>query len=330
MLSRSELDRAAVLLKECPSVLVLGHQYPDGDAIGSVLALSLMLRENGQQVQASWPEPFETPEKYAFIPGGELLVRPGNIQPGHALTVALDCANEGRLEGLREKAVSVPLINVDHHPDNSAFGTVNLVDASAAATAEIVYSIAGPLGLKVTGDAALGLYTGIVTDTGRFQFSNTTARTLEVAGELIGAGVEPHLVFQNVYQCDSLPYLRLSGEILCRAVFDKEFAMVYAFLSREDLERFGVRMNETEDLIDNLRALRGHRIAALFKQLEDGTIRVSLRSRPQTDIGSVARALGGGGHTVAAGYTSAKREFAGALAELRKEIVARGCGCSCG
>ena len=326
MLTRSELDQAALLLEKRPSTLVLGHQYPDGDAIGSVLALSIMLRERGHQVRASWPEPFEMPEKYAFIPGGEFLVHPGEIEPGHGLAIALDCANEGRFEELREAATSVPLINVDHHPDNSAFGTVNLVDASASATAEIVYSIAGPLGLPVTGDAALGLYTGIVTDTGRFQFSNTTSRTLEVARDLIGRGVQPHLVFQNVYQCDSLPYLRLSGEILRSAVFDEELAMVYAYLSREELNRFGVRMNETEDLIDNLRALRGHRIAALFKQLEDGTIRVSLRSRPQIDIGGVARALGGGGHKVAAGYTSGKRGFSEALAELKEEVVARGCG----
>lgn len=329
MAARAEYEDAGRLVAEHRSALVLGHQFPDGDAIGSVLGLALMLEGKGYDVQASWPEPFEMPEKYAFMPGGRLLVRPRDIEERYTLSIALDCANEGRLEELRERALAKPLLNMDHHPDNSRFGSVNIVEPESSATSQIVFTAAGRLGLEVDGEVAVCLYTGIVTDTGRFQFSNTTGETLRVAGDLVGLGVQPHYVFQNVYQCDSLPYLRLSGEILCRAVYDEELGMIYACLSRSDLERFGVKMNETEDLIDNLRALRGHRIAVLFKQLADGTVRVSLRSRPDVDIGSVARALGGGGHRVAAGYTSQKTDFGDALAELKAEVVARGCGPAC-
>lgn len=326
MATTADNERAARLIRENRNALIIGHQFPDGDAIGSVLGMGLMLKRAGYEVQASWPEPFEMPEKYSFLPGAELLARPRDLRDGAMLTLALDCANEGRLEELKERAFGGPLINIDHHPDNTLFGTVNIVDPASSAASQIVCAEAPALGLTIDEKSATCLYTGIVTDTGRFQFSNTTRETLRIAGDLIELGVQPHYIFQNVYQCDSLPYLRLSGEILCRAVFDPELGMIYANLSREDLERFGVRMNETEDLIDNLRALRGHRVAALFKQLSDGTIRVSLRSRPDVDIGSVARALGGGGHKVAAGYTSGKKSFADALAELKGEIVARGCG----
>jgi phosphoesterase RecJ-like protein len=164
-----------------------------------------------------------------------------------------------------------------------------------------------------------------VTDTGRFQFSNTTGETLRVAADLVELGVEPHDIFQNIYQRDSLAYLRLSGEVLCRAVYDEDLGIIHGYVSRADLDDFGVKMNETEDLIDHLRALRGHRVAALFKQLGDGTIRVSLRSRPDVDIGNVARSLGGGGHRVAAGYTSSWKSYDEALRELKEEIVASGC-----
>ncbi|MHB8896421.1 MAG: DHH family phosphoesterase, partial [Candidatus Geothermincolia bacterium] len=306
--------------------LLIGHQFPDGDAVGSVLGLALMLERAGRKVQATWAEPFEMPEKYAFLPGTELLVRPADLMGGHDLTIALDCANEGRLEELRDRAFEAPIINIDHHPDNTSFGAVNLVDHEASATSQIVYKSAALLGLAVDDDVAVCLYTGIVTDTGRFQFSNTTGETLRIAGALIEKGVKPHTIFQNVYQSDSLAYLRLSGEMLCRAVYETELGLIHGYVSRDDLTRFGVKMNETEDLIDNLRTLRGHRVAALFKQLADGTIRVSLRSRLDVDIGSVARSLGGGGHRVAAGYTSGKRTFEDALQELKGEIIARGCG----
>ncbi len=319
-----EVERSARLVEKCRSVLIVGHQYPDGDAIGSVLAMGLMLRSAGRKVQASWAEPFEMPDKYSFLPGLETLVRPAEIEEGFDLVIALDCANGGRLEELEETALEHPLINIDHHPDNTRFGAANIVDPGASATAQIVFEIAEGFSLEVGADAAVCLYTGIVTDTGRFQFSNTTSDTLKVAGALIEMGVEPHDVFQNVYQSDSLAYLRLSGEVMCAAVYEEDLKLIRAQVSREDLARFGVKMNETEDLIDNLRTLRGHRIAVLFKQLADGTIRVSLRSRPDTDIGAIARKLGGGGHRVAAGYTSGTQTFEGALAELKGELVAAG------
>lgn len=317
-----EIEKAVSLLEGRGPVLVLGHQFPDGDAIGSVLGLGLMLRAAGRQVAGSWPEPFDMPEKYSFLPGSELLARPTEISIEPELVVAVDCANAGRLEELQGLLDDRPLINVDHHADNTRFGTANIVDEQASAATAILFLLAREAGLPIDLGAATCLYTGIVTDTGRFQFSNTTAKTFAIAAEMVGMGVEPHLVYQNVYQSDSLSYIRLTGEVACKAVYDCDLGLIYGFLSQEDLASFDVKMNETEDLIDNLRTLRGHGIAALFKELSDGSIRVSLRSKPSIDIGSLARRLGGGGHRVAAGYTSTKSGFVEALAELKGEIIA--------
>ena len=322
----SEMDKAAAIVKAARSAVVLGHQFPDGDAIGSVLGLGLMLTHAGYLVQASWAEPFDMPQKYSFLPGSGLLRRPGDVDFAGSIAIALDCANEKRLEELKERALAVPLVNIDHHPDNTRFGAANLTNPLASSTSQIVCSAAGPFGLEISTDVATCLYTGLVTDTGRFQFSNVTADTLRIAAGLIDCGVDPHSVYENVYQSDTLNYLRLSGEVLCRSVYEADMGLIYGYVSQADLERFGVRMNETEDLIDNLRTLRGHRIVALFKEQPDGRVRVSLRSRSDVDIGTLARSFGGGGHRVAAGYTSSRNGFEEALGELKEKIIASGWG----
>lgn len=321
-IKKLDLCRVYSLIKEKDSAVVISHQNPDGDAIGSTLGLGLMLRSAGLNVQAAWPDPIELPLKYEFMPGKEMLTSPGELRLD-GLVIAVDCANAGRLGELEDAVLEAPaVVNIDHHPDNTFFGSVDIVDPAASATAEILYKAAGELGLEVDRDIAVCLYTGIVTDTGRFQFSNTSAGTLQVAAELVELGAEPNRLYEEVYQGDSLSYMRLTGELISKAVFEPETGLVYVFMPQEELKRFGVKMNETEDLIDALRTLRGHRIAVLFKELDNGKIRISLRSRADTDIGTVARRLGGGGHRVAAGYTSLKGSFEEALEELKGEIVA--------
>ena len=323
---KAQIDKAAAIVKAGRSAVVLGHQFPDGDAIGSVLGLGLMLRRAGYDVQASWAEPFDMPEKYSFLPGMELLRGPADVDFAGSIAFALDCANEKRLEELKDKALAVTLVNIDHHPDNTQFGEVNLTDPVASSTSQIVCSLAGPFGLGIDPEVATCLYTGLVTDTGRFQFSNVSSETLRIAAGLIDCGANPHSVYENVYQSDSLNYIRLSGEVLCRSIYDCDLGLIYGYVSQEDLKTFGVRMNETEDLIDGLRTLRGHRIVALFKAQPDGRVRVSLRSRADVDIGSLARSFGGGGHRVAAGYTSSKENIDDALGELKEKIIADGLG----
>lgn len=320
MIEEKEIEKALHLVEQCSSAVVLGHENPDGDAIGSSLGLALMLEDKGYHVTVSFPEPLRIPQRYFFLPGARNCQALTEISDGELL-FAIDCANTDRIEafrGLFEKSRAV--INIDHHPDNSLFGDVNLVDHKAGATAEIVYSIAPRIGLEVSRDSALCLYTGIVTDTGKFQFSNTGESTLKIASEMVRLGVEPSYVYENIYQSDSLEYIRLMGKVLSEAVFEPESGLIYAVITRLDLDEFGVNIEETEDLIDALRTLKGHRIAVVFKELENEKIRVSLRSRNDVDIGRVARKLGGGGHRVAAGYVSSKKTMEDALVELKGAI----------
>lgn len=323
------LERAARLIAGSEAVMLFGHQWPDGDAIGSVLGLAIALAAAGHRVQASWPEPLEIPHKYSFMPGQEFLVSSRDLVPV-GLVIALDCANADRLEELKGAATGASgLVNIDHHPDNTLFGSLNIVDPGAAATSEIIYCHAAALGLELNIDTALCLYAGLVTDTGRFQFANTTARTLRAASELVALGVEPNAVYENIFQSDSLAYMRLTGEVLSRAVYDESLGLIYGCVLQADLASYGVEMNETEKLIDDLRALKGHRVAALFKEQSNGKVRVSLRSRVDCDIGTIARKLGGGGHKVAAGYTSGGDSVAGAITELKEEIIASGGSTGC-
>jgi len=316
-----EVERAAALIKDCREVLVVGHEHPDGDAVGSMLGTALMLEKAGKNVHCSWPEPAEMPEKYRFLPGWHLFVTPSEI-PDVELIIVVDCSNIERFEGLKSRlGGKTKIINIDHHPYNTLFGYVNIINLRSSAVAEIIYLYAGKLGLVLDEEAALCLYVGILTDTGRFQFSNTSDTTLRVASEMVGMGIDPNLVFQNVYQSESLQYLRLCGHVLSNAVFNEDLGLVYGYVTQDEMKSWGVTMDEMQDLVDYLRTLKGHRVAALFKELGSGEIRVSLRSRAEIDVGNVARLLGGGGHYAAAAYTSRKKNFNEALSELRQEIA---------
>jgi len=316
-----EVERAAALIKDCREVLVVGHEHPDGDAVGSMLGMALMLEKADKNVHCSWPEPVDIPGRYGFLPGWHLFVAPPDI-PETDLMIAVDCSNVGRLEGLKGGfGGKTKIINIDHHPDNTLFGYVNMVNPGSSAVAEIIYLYADKLGLKVDGQAALCLYVGILTDTGRFQFSNTSEATLSAASEMVGMGVDPNFIFQNVYQSDSLQYLRFCGHVLSNAVFEEDLGLIYSSVTQDEMKSWGVTMDEMQDLVDYLRTLKGHRVAALFKELNSEEIRVSLRSRSEIDVGSLARLLGGGGHRAAAAYTSRRKNLDEVLSELRQEIA---------
>ncbi|MDD5748564.1 MAG: bifunctional oligoribonuclease/PAP phosphatase NrnA [Actinomycetota bacterium] len=317
---KNEIERIREMIEKNRYAAIVGHQYPDGDAIGSTLGLGIMLKNKGYAVDCGWPEPFELPEKYSFLPGIENLKKPSKIV-FDGLVFAIDCANPDRFEELSKHVLKASnLINIDHHPDNTRFGTINILRPDASATAEIIYTMAEGLDLQITLESALCLYTGIVTDTGRFQFSNTKSRTLRIAADIVSMGVSPSEVYRNVYQNDSLDSIHLAGEVMDNAEYIEEYSLIYATLTQKTLKKWKVSMGETEDLIDSLRTLKGHQIAALFKELKDKRIRVSLRSNSSIDIGSIARKLGGGGHAAAAGYTSDRKTLNEALDELLEEV----------
>jgi bifunctional oligoribonuclease and PAP phosphatase NrnA len=293
------------VLKNSKFIGIASHINPDGDSVGSLLALGMVLERQGKRAYASIPDPGSYPPQYRFLPGQHLLSAPQDFPEKLDLFLALDCSNSDRLGSLRDIAKrATVLVNIDHHEDNTRYGSFNLVNKKASSTAELVYDLIEKAKWEINPDVATCLYTGIVTDTGRFQHRNTTTETFILASRLVKSGADIFGVVKEVYENQSLAYTRLLGRALQRAEILEEQDLIYSYVTLEDLKETGAVLPETEDLIDYLRAVRGTRIVALFKEMEDGKVRVSLRSRDGFEVGPVARGMGGGGHAMAAGYTS--------------------------
>ncbi len=311
-------DAAVRALRRAETVNLACHVNPDGDALGSLLATALGLRQLGKKVYPTWgAAPAQVPASYAFLPGTDLLVQPDDL-PACDAFVALDCGVAHRLGSVEKMAKSCdPLINVDHHPGNDEFGTINVVVVDASSTAELVARLLTELGVELDKDIATALYVGIVTDTGRFQYSNSTPDTLRLAADLLSLGVDAPAIAQEVYESSPFGYLKLVGRVLDRAVLHEEARFVYSWIRLADLKDAGVSADETDGLIDLVRSTRAADVAAMFKEQRDGSWRVSMRSKGRS-VGELARARGGGGHDLAAGFTAPDIEATAAslLADL--------------
>ncbi len=303
MIDHPELEHAANIVESADTLVMACHIGPDGDAIGSMLGLAVAARSAGKTVFASFGEPFVIPDTYRFLPI-DILVEPSAVPSEPATMVTFDAGSIDRLGTLRPVAEAAgELVVIDHHISNTGFGSCNLIVPDAAATAEIVFDLLARMNWPVDEAVANCLHTGIVTDTGRFQYSNTTPRTLEVASALVDAGARPELVGQHVYEEVPFGYLAVAGAVLNRAVLEPERRFVWSVLTEEDLASGGIGLDDTDPLIDALRVARESDVAALFKVLDDGRVKGSLRSRGRVDVGEIAVDLGGGGHHNAAGFT---------------------------
>jgi bifunctional oligoribonuclease and PAP phosphatase NrnA len=306
MVPAESLDRAAQVLREARKVALVCHVNPDADAMGSMLGLACYLAGRGTEVVASSPNrPDDLPRWVEVLPGTEHLVAPGDLPKAPEVVVTLDAADVERLDGLShlvERAGTV--ICVDHHRTNPGFGTINVIDPAAAATAELVYRLIERMGGGFDADVAACLYAGLVTDTGRFQYGATSPEVLRIAADLRDRAFDHAGLAQALYADGSIPYLKLLGRVLARVTLVPEASLVWTHLTRKDLEDGGVPIQETDDLIDTIRTAREADVAAVIKEQRDGGWKVSLRSRGDTDVASVAEAFGGGGHRLASGYTS--------------------------
>lgn len=301
-----DLSSLVDLISKEEEFILATHVNPDGDAIGSLLGLGLLLRKMDKWVFAGHPTNGKLPPQYSFLPGRELLRNPSECSSRPTCFIAIDCANLERLGKMRTPAQKARLlINLDHHHDNTGFGHLNMVDESYSATAEIIFAISQRLGQKLDRDIATCLYTGIVTDTGRFQYSNTNQRTFQVAQEMLAYGVSPTHIFQNVYENLSFPCLKLLGRVLDRAKFLPAKGIAYSFVSQRDLPAVGgAEIEETENFVDLLRAVKEAEVAVILKEMADGTIKGSLRSKGRIDVSKLAEKFKGGGHPSAAGFSS--------------------------
>jgi bifunctional oligoribonuclease and PAP phosphatase NrnA len=308
---RADLDDVAAALERADRVLVATHENPDGDALGSIWAAALALRQLGKEVRMYLHADSPIPHEYAFlsIDGLERALDPASME-GWTL-VALDCGNERRIgpgwQGILEAAGTT--VDVDHHHDNPRFGDVNLVDGSASCTAELLVWIFDRLGVDITPAIAEALYVGLVTDTGRFQYRTTSAEALELGARLVRCGADVHRVFEEVFESVPWGKTQLLGHVLEHAELYENGRLALSFVTREDLASVAGDEATTEGLIDHLRAVEGVQVAALIREqvpLEDGTItpnRVSLRSRGLVDVSRIARKSHGGGHKQAAGFS---------------------------
>jgi len=306
----TEADLAAVAeaLRSHERFTVTTHENPDGDALGSLLAMTLALREMGKDATMYLFGDVPIPNEYEFMDFAG-IVRGSNSDSSDQVVVALDCANERRLgpeSALLDKAQLV--VDVDHHHDNTRFGKVNLIVGHASSTGEILADVFRELGVRLTPAIAEALYIAVVTDTGRFQYANTTAKSLRLAAELVEAGADVHRVFQGVYENVAFAKLKLVARALENAEVFEGGRVVVSHLEREDFEHAGAEEPYSEGIIDYLRAVEGSELAALIREpptANGPTHRISLRTtEANLDVSAIARKSGGGGHRQAAGFSS--------------------------
>ena len=304
-----ELAAVADAIRSHDRFLVTTHENPDGDALGSLLAAKLALDALGKDVVMYLSGETPLPREYSWMPLDNLRRSLPDDAAARVL-LALDCANESRLGPDPEVLASAPLVvNVDHHHDNSRFGGVNAVVADASSTGEIVRDLLSHLDVELTPDMAEALYIALVTDTGRFQYTNTTPKALRLAAELVEAGADVHKIFQGVYESIQFAKLKLLARALERAQIYEGGRLVISYLLRGDFAEVGAAEPYSEGIIDSLRAVEGADMAALIREPPRGDAparRVSLRaSADELDVSRIARASGdGGGHRQAAGFSS--------------------------
>jgi bifunctional oligoribonuclease and PAP phosphatase NrnA len=318
----STWDRAVAVLSGAAEVGLACHVDPDGDAIGSLLALQRFLEKQGTQVHASFgtvgSDPsMLVPPQYTFLPGLDGLVPPGDFPAAPDVFVGLDTGTTERLGSLRAPAEAAgTVVLIDHHTSGSAFGDVQLLDGAAAATAVIVDELIRRMGGELDREMATCLYVGLVTDTARFQNPSTTPEVMELAARLIATGIDHVAINRQVWETHSFGYLKVLGRALDRASLVPEVGLVWTVVFHDDLDDFGITMAETEGLIDVLRAAEAAEVTLVCKERPDGSWKASLRSKGRVDAGRVAIGLGGGGHAFAAGFTAAS-----SLSELVARVV---------
>ena len=302
----SDLQAVVAALREHDRFLVVTHENPDGDALGSLLATTIALRQLGKDVAMYLAGAGALPREYAFMQlDGLLRELPEDME--ERTLVAVDCAKADRMGPDSTPIDRAQLVlNIDHHHDNSRFGDVNLIVADASSTGEVLRDVFGALGVELTPEIAEPLYIALVTDTGRFQYTNTTPKSLRLAAELVEAGADVHAVFQQVYESVEFAKLKLL-RALERARVLEGGLIVVSYLVRTDFAEVGAAEPYSEGIIDYLRAVEGAELAALIREppRDDAERRISLRaSIDELDVSAIARTFGGGGHRQAAGFSS--------------------------
>lgn len=299
------LAEVANRLCELDDFVVCGHVSPDGDCLGSQLALAAALRRLGKRVSCVLvkDEPVEA-NLLRVLDGAQDLVFAGAYKSAPGAFVGVDVPTRERIgEAACALLDQAPFsFTIDHHAVDATMCNMVYVDPDAASTTMLIWELAGYLGVERTGAVANCCYTGLVTDTGRFQYQNTDERCMRLAAEMVAAGADPASVSREVFQNRTYASMRLEATAIMRAEFSDDGATALGYLTREDFARFGAQKSDAEPVIDALRRIEGVRVACMLREQED-CIRGSLRAKDDTDVSAIARTFGGGGHVAAAGFT---------------------------
>jgi phosphoesterase RecJ-like protein len=303
------------------TVALSTHMNADGDGCGSEAALARMLAQRGMKVRIVNPTPW--PDLFRFLLGtdvrDESAKGPAALR-GIDLLIVLDISDVRRLGGLADavRALDVPKLVIDHHIEsNDPAGDIVFTDTTASATGELVYDLACALDFEITPAIAQSLYAAILTDTGGFRFSNTTPRVHAVAADLLTHGVDPEQMYVRIYASAPAGRLRLLAEVLSTLGVDEQHGLAWLSMSAGALEKYDVRQEDLDGVVEHARSIAGTRMALFFRDLGYGKVKVSFRSTGSVDVNAFARQFGGGGHAKASGAL-----IAGSLSDVRERVIA--------
>jgi phosphoesterase RecJ-like protein len=309
----SDPGRIIAALQQCSTVLISVHKSPDGDALGSQLALMLALEKAGKSVTAHNLDP--VPEIYRFLPHAN-RIKTGKLMSGpYDACIVLD-ADPPRTGLFDDSKPADTLINIDHHITNSSDWPHTWLDPSASATGEMVYRLVREWGIPLDRDIALCLYTAIFTDTGSFRYTNTSPESMKISASLLEAGADPWLVTENVYESFAFRRLKLLGNILAAMERSEDGRIAWVVVTEELYRKTGTTAEDTDNFINFVRSAKGVEVAVLFRQTAEREYKISLRSKGRVDLSGLAKSLGGGGHQNAAGST-----LQGTLDEIQKRVI---------
>lgn len=290
------------LLRQSSKVAIISHIMPDGDTLGSSLAMAAALKQKGKEVLCLCAD--AVPPLYAFLPGADAVMSPHDTDADIPVVLAVDCSDEERLGSCNKIFAKADYtVNIDHHISNTFYACYNMVDTTAAATAELVYQLIKLMGVDVNAQIATCLYTGIVTDTGRFSYDNTTAATHEIAGDLLNCGVKASWLNDELFNKRSLQRTLLLGRALNTLETHGGGAIALIKVDMEMLASVGANDSDCDGLVNYARDIDTVEVGLLFKETNNGHIKVSLRSKDHVDVNAIAAKFSGGGHKKASGCT---------------------------
>jgi bifunctional oligoribonuclease and PAP phosphatase NrnA len=305
----------AETLRRCQKILVSAHKNPDGDALGSQLALMLALEKLSKTVTAHNLDP--VPEIYRFLPHAHRIKTGLPVKGRYDAYIVVD-ADPPRAGLFNEKYPADILINIDHHVTNSHEWPLTWLDPDAAACGEMIYNLIRELGVTIDRDIALCLYTAIFTDTGSFRYSNTSPSSMKIAAAMLEAGADPWIVTENVYESFAYRRLKLLGQVLTGMERSEDGRVAWVVITEELYRQTGTTAEDTDSFINFVRSVKGVEVAVLFRQTGESQYKLSLRSKGRVDLSVLAQSFGGGGHKNAAGGI-----MNGALEDVKRTVVNR-------